>query len=208
MMCPAMVAEAATTETVPERGGAARAYRTAFGATVAFFAGFYALLVPLPRYLATVGLPDWQVGLVLGAFGVASLIGRPIAGVASDRLGPRRVMLVGAASLLVGAVGVVATRSVLPLFGLRILQAAGYVAFTTAGTALIVALVPPGERGRRLAVFGVAANLAITVTPGAVAALLEVAPLEVGLLASGGLALAAALMALRVDTSAAARAPA
>ncbi|HEY3111626.1 MAG TPA: MFS transporter, partial [Chloroflexota bacterium] len=184
------------------------AYWTTWAATVTFFAGFYALLVPLPRYLVAAGLPDWQVGLVLGAFGVASLIGRPIAGVASDRLGPRRVMLVGAASLLVGAVGVVATTSLVPLFGLRVLQATGYVAFTTAGTALIVSLVPPGERGRRLAVFGAAANVAITVTPGAVAALLEVAPLEVGLLASGGLALAAALMAARIDTTAAPAAPA
>ncbi|HEY3110105.1 MAG TPA: MFS transporter, partial [Chloroflexota bacterium] len=148
--------------TAAEWGGATRrAYWTAWAATVTFFAGFYALLVPLPRYLVAAGLPDWQVGLVLGAFGVASLIGRPIAGVASDRLGPRRVMLVGAASLLVGAVGVVATKSVGPLFALRILQATGYVAFTTAGTALIVSLVPPGERGRRLAVFGAAANVAI-----------------------------------------------
>src|SRR5205823_12066584 len=99
----------------------ARVYWTAWAATVIFFAGFYALLVPLPRYLAAAGLPDWQVGLVLGAFGVASLVGRPIAGVASDRLGPRRVMLVGAAALVVGAVGVVTTTSVVPLFGLRIL---------------------------------------------------------------------------------------
>src|SRR5262245_28141643 len=183
------------------------AYWTAWAATVTFFGGFYALRVPLPRWLAEVGLPDWQIGLVLGAFGVASLVGRPVAGVASDRLGPRRVMLVGAAALVVGALGVVVATGFLPLFGLRILQATGYVAFTTAGTALIVALVPAGERGRRLAVFGAAANVAITVTPGAVAALLEVAPLELGLLAAGGLALAAALMAARIDTTAAARAP-
>jgi predicted MFS family arabinose efflux permease len=180
-----------------------RAYWTAWAATVTFFAGFYALLVPLPRYLAEVGLPDWQIGLVLGAFGVASLVGRPIAGVASDRVGPRRVMLVGAAALVVGAVGVVATTSLVPLFALRVLQATGYVAFTTAGTALIVALVPPGERGRRLAVFGAAANVAITITPALVAALLEVAPLEAGLLAAGGMALAAALLATRIDATAA-----
>jgi predicted MFS family arabinose efflux permease len=200
-----MVRAGAAPEWGPSRR---RAYWTAWAATVTFFAGFYALLVPLPRYLAEAGLPDWQIGLVLGAFGVASLIGRPIAGVASDRLGPRRVMLFGAGALVVGSVGVVATTSVVPLFGLRILQATGYVAFTTAGTALIVALVPPGQRGRRVAVFGAAANVAITITPALVAALLEVAPLESGLLAAGGMALAAALMALRIDASAAAPASA
>jgi predicted MFS family arabinose efflux permease len=174
----------------------ARPYWLAWLATVTFFAGFYALLVPLPRYLGAVGLSDWQIGFVLGAFGVASLVGRPIAGVASDRFGPRRVMLVGAASLAVGALGVPATTGVAPLFLLRVLQAIGYVAFTTAGTALVVALVAPEQRGRRLAVFGAAANVAISLTPAAISLLLEVAPLEAGLFAAGLAALAGGLLAL------------
>lgn len=173
----------------------ARPYWLAWVATVTFFAGFYALLVPLPRYLTAIGLPDWQVGLVLGAFGVASLIGRPIAGVASDRYGPRRVMLVGAASLAVGALGVATTTSLALLFVLRVLQAAGYVAFTTAGTALVVALVHPGERAGRLALFGAAANVAISTTPAAIAALLAVAPVEAGLAAAAAFAIAGGALA-------------
>src|SRR5260370_15509947 len=137
-----------------------RSYWLAWVATVTFFVGFYALLVPLPRYLSAVGLEDWQIGFVLGAFGVASLVGRPIAGVASDRFGSRQVMLVGAVSLAVGALGVAATTSVIVLFFLRVLQALGYVAFTTAGTALVVSLVAPEDRARRLAVFCAAANCA------------------------------------------------
>src|SRR5262245_7216813 len=91
------------------RSGTATTYWTAWIATVVFFAGFYALLVPLPRYLAEAGLPDWQIGLVLGAFGVASLVGRPVAGVAADRFGARAVMLVGSAALAAGALAVPAT---------------------------------------------------------------------------------------------------
>lgn len=176
-------------------------YWTAWVATLTFFAGFYALLVPLPRYLAEAGLPDWQIGLVLGAFGVASLIGRPLAGVATDRFGSRRVMLVGAAALAIGAFAVPTTTSFAPLFVLRVLQATGYVAFTTAGTALVVTLIDPAERGRRLAVFGAAANLAVTLTPALIAALLEVAPLVVGLFASGALALIAGLLAVRLPAT-------
>ena len=173
-------------------------YWLAWVATVTFFAGFYALLVPLPRYMASVGLPDWQIGLVLGAFGVASLVGRPIAGLASDRFGARQVMLAGSVSLLVGAVAVPATSEIVTLFILRLLQAFGYVAFTTAGTALVVSLVAENERSRRLAVYGVAANLAISATPAASAALLEVAPLAVGLFAAGGFAALAGTLALRL----------
>jgi len=165
-----------------------------------FFAGFYALLVPLPRYLGAVGLADWQIGLVLGAFGVASLVGRPAAGVATDRFGARSVMLVGSFALASGALGVLATTSADVLFGLRVLQAIGYVAFTTAGTAFVVALVAPAERARRLAVFGVAANLAISVTPAAIAALLEVAPVAAGMVASAVLAAVAGLLALPLPT--------
>src|ERR1051326_2308483 len=99
------------------------AYWLAWLATVTFFAGFYALLVPLPRYLAAIGLPDWQIGLVLGAFGVASLIGRPAAGLATDRAGARPVMLCGAAALAIGAAVTPQTVNLLALLGLRLLQA-------------------------------------------------------------------------------------
>jgi predicted MFS family arabinose efflux permease len=184
----------ALSSTVPRQS--ARAYWLAWLATVTFFAGFYSLLVPLPRYLGAIGLADWQIGFVLGAFGVASLVGRPIAGVASDRFGARQVMLVGAASLAVGALGVPATTSVAVLFLLRVLQAIGYVAFTTAGTALVVSLVAPQERAQRVAVFGAAANVAITLTPAATAALLQVAPVEAGLAAAGGFAVVGGLLAL------------
>jgi predicted MFS family arabinose efflux permease len=189
------------------RAGAPGAYWVAWIATVTFFAGFYALLVPLPRYLAEAGLPDWQIGVVLGAFGVASLVGRPAAGVAADRFGARAVMLVGAAALAVGALAVPATTSTAALFALRVLQAVGYVAFTTAGTALVVALVAPEERGRRLAVFGAAANVAITVTPALVGLLLGVAPTWAGLLAAGALALLGGVLAYRLPPASTAGAP-
>jgi predicted MFS family arabinose efflux permease len=172
------------------------AYWLAWFATVTFFAGFYALLVPLPRYLAGIGLPDWQIGLVLGAFGIASLIGRPVAGVATDRFGSRPILLCGAASLAVGALAVAYTANLGLLMGLRLLQAIGYVAFTTAGTALIVSLASPETRARRLAVFGVAANLAIALTPVGISTLLDFAPVESGLLAAAGLALLAGALAL------------
>lgn len=186
------------TATVSESGtprGRARAYWTAWVATVIFFAGFYSLLVPLPRYLTEIGLPDWQIGMILGAFGVASLLWRTVAGVGVDRWGARPIMLLGAGSLVVGAVCVPLTASPLVLGSLRLLQAAGYVAFTTAGTALIIQLTPEEERGRRLAIFGAAANVAITLAPAAATALLTILPLAAGFWITGLLALAGGALA-------------
>jgi predicted MFS family arabinose efflux permease len=169
--------------------GGARAYWTAWAATLVYFAGFYSLLVPLPRYLVQVGLPDWQIGMILGAFGVASLLWRTVAGVGVDRFGSRPVMLLGSASLVVGAICVILTANPLVLGALRLLQAAGYVAFTTAGTALIIQLTPEEERGRRLAIFGAAANVAISLAPAATTSLLTMLPLESGFWVTGLLAL-------------------
>ncbi|MBV8714234.1 MAG: MFS transporter [Chloroflexi bacterium] len=177
------------------------AYWLAWLATATFFAGFYALLVPLPRYLAVVGLPDWQIGLVLGAFGIASLVGRPLAGTLTDQFGAKPVMLIGAASLGLGALGTPHTASLPLLIALRLLQAIGYVAFTTAGTALIVSLVPPDARASRLAVFGAAANVAISLTPAAVSALLTVAPLDQGFLVAGAFATIGGVLALSLPAA-------
>lgn len=121
-------------------------YWTVWSAALLFFAAFYAFLVPIPLCLEAVGLPDWQIGLVLGAFGVASLVGRPLMGAISDSLGSRPVILFGTVALAAGATLMSFTSSPVLLFGLRVLQAAGYVTFTTA------------------------ANVAITLTPAAVSA--------------------------------------
>jgi MFS family permease len=144
-----------------------RNYQITWLATFCFFVAFYALIVPLPRYLSAIGLADWQVGFVLGATSIAALITRPISGVLTDRFGYKRMLLFGAASLMVGAIGVIFTQSMALLFLLRVFQALGYVIFTTAGNALVGLLATPAERSTKIAYFGLAANFAMTMTPGA-----------------------------------------
>jgi predicted MFS family arabinose efflux permease len=171
-------------------------YQTIWFATLLFFGAFYTLLAPLPRYLAAVGLSDWQIGIVLGAFGIAALIGRPLAGIAADRWGPRPVLLFGAGALLLGAVAVPLTSQLWLLVALRVCQTIGYVAFTTAGTALVIQLTPPDLRGQRLALFGAAANVAITLTPALTTAALSNAPSTSAFFVAGGLACVAGMLVL------------
>lgn len=151
-----------------------------FTATLLFFVAFYMLLVPLPPYLVAAGLADWQVGLVLGSFGIAALAGRPLAGLAADRLGRRTVIVAGVGIFALGVTGLLLTTAVLWLMAARILQALGYVAVSTAATARITDLAPPARQGAALARFGIAANVAMTLTPAAVdAALGTVTPEQV-----------------------------
>jgi len=171
-----------------------RDYQIAWAATFLFFIAFYALIIPLPRYLTGIGLPDWQVGLVLGATAIASLIARPISGVLTDRFGHKRMLLIGAIALTIGAIGVVLTNQVVVLFVLRILQSLGYVIFTTAGTTLVGQLATPEERSKKIAYFGLAANFAMTMTPGAMDTLLPWIGLLSAFWLSGGMAAGAGVL--------------
>lgn len=171
-----------------------RSFWAAFVAAVSFFAAFYSLIVPLPLYMTEMGLPDWQIGVIMGAFGIASLIGRPFAGYISDRYGFKPVILFGSVALAIGGFGVPLTAEPAVLFGLRMLQAAGYVAFTTASTALVSALIGDHERGRFLALFGAAANVAITIVPAVVTTMLPSIGLTGAFAASGILAVGAGML--------------
>jgi MFS family permease len=165
-----------------------KGYWTTWLTTFVFFGAFYAVLVPLPLYLAHAGLPDWQIGLILGAFGVGSLISRPFAGIAADRWGARPVLLFGAAAATSGVIGMSLTTHPVLLLGLRATQTVGYVAFTTSATALIASLVPAERRASFLALFGVAANVAMTITPAIMNLLLTRITLRQGFWISGALA--------------------
>jgi MFS family permease len=171
-----------------------RSFWAAFVAAVSFFAAFYSLIVPLPLYMTEMGLPDWQIGVIMGAFGIASLIGRPFAGYISDRYGFKPVILFGSVALAIGGFGVPLTAEPAVLFGLRMLQAAGYVAFTTSSTALVSALIGDHERGRFLALFGAAANVAITIVPAVVTTMLPSIGLTGAFAASGILAVGAGML--------------
>jgi predicted MFS family arabinose efflux permease len=167
-----------------------------WAAALLFFAAFYTLLIPLPLALTSLGLPGSQVGAILGAFGVASLLGRPLAGALGDLLGLRWMMLAGALLFVAGALGFGQTTWPLALFGMRILQALGYVAFTTAATTLVADLAPVERRGALIALFGVAANLAMTLTPASISAVLPALGLSGAFWLAAGLALLAAGLAL------------
>ncbi|MFN8490020.1 MAG: MFS transporter [Caldilineaceae bacterium] len=178
-----------------------RAARLTFMTTLLFFVAFYTLIVPLPRYLASLGLPDWQVGLVLGAFGIAALLGRPLAGLGSDWMGRRAIILIGALFFVLGVLGMTWTTRPLLLLLARCCQAFGYVAVTTAATAQITDVTPEEKRGATLAWFGIAANVAMTLTPATVDALLRggIIQLADGFWLAAVLALGCIVMAWRFE---------
>lgn len=104
-------------------------------------------------------------GLLVSLAGFASIGAMPIAGILSDRIGPRRV-LVGAALLAALGLGIaLVALSVPSLVVSRLVFGAGNAATATALTAWVVAEAPVVERSRALGLFGLAVWIGLALGP-------------------------------------------
>ncbi|MBL8093622.1 MAG: MFS transporter [Anaerolineales bacterium] len=183
------------TETTPIVPRQRQVFRRVWVATFLCFAAFYGITQPLAEVLGRSAFDVGATSAVLGAFGVTALLARPLAGWLSDRLAPRWILGLGAVALAVGVLGMIWETGVEGLILLRGLQALGYAAFTTAGTAWVARLGESEQRAGRLARFGMAANAAMAVVPALIGSILLSVSSTGVLLGLGGIALAAGLCA-------------
>jgi MFS family permease len=127
-----------------------------------FFGFADAVFVLLPKLLVVgYGADAGSIGVVMGAFGVASLLAIPAIAPAVRRLGRRRAMSLAnlllaasaAAFVFIPGAGVLATV-------LRGLHGIAWSLLFAAGTSLVVELAPPGRLGQAIGLYG-GANLAM-----------------------------------------------
>lgn len=133
--------------------------------TFLFFSAFYSLIIPLPNYLKSIGINDLQLGFILGALGITSLIVRPFTGVLTDKYGRKKIILTGVGIFILGVIITTLTSSAIMLFIARSFQAIGYVAYTTSATTLIGDFTKDDKSGTSMAIYGAAANVAMTFVP-------------------------------------------
>ncbi|MGE5768247.1 MAG: MFS transporter [Bacteroidota bacterium] len=113
---------------------------------------FGAIEAFLALYAAALGIPAWQIGVILGVQLVSIVFAKPLMGRLSDRVGRRHVILPG---LLTGAASVV----LLPVFpnflGLSMLSLAfgvGFATVTSSTSALVADLTRDGRYGASMGV--------------------------------------------------------
>jgi MFS family permease len=121
-------------------------------------------LVPVaPTYADELGLTETQTGLLLGAASLAPIIVAVPIGLYADRIGPRRLVLAGAAVLALGSLGQGLTETFWVLLVARIVLGVGSAVLWTAGTAWLSDSVSPARRsaalGAVMTVAGVGASL-------------------------------------------------
>lgn len=108
----------------------------------------YGLVVPiLPTYASELGISEWATGVLFGSYSAALLVGTPIFGAISDRVGRRGPMLCGLVGLGAATLLFAFAESYPTLLAARVLQGLAAAATWTAGLALVADMYPAGSRG-------------------------------------------------------------
>ena len=165
-----------------------------FRLAVALFAvqaGFHGFTASLPIALARAGVPDPQIGLIVGTAALVQIPAAFVAGVTVDRVGGLRAFTFGGLAYLVGCAflllpSVEPGGATWPFITARIFQGIGIAATLPAALSLVPRLVPPSRRGFGLAFVGSAHNLTLVAIPPLSLAVLAATSLHgVALMATG-----------------------
>lgn len=124
-----------------------------------------------PRYLGDLGYHERDIGLVMGAFGIASLAGSPVCAWLCARLGHARVLAAGCLVASVGAVVFLLADDRIGFACGRALQGFGFAQVLIGGAAYVAESAPPGRLGEALGLAGVLTLAAQAVGPIVAAAL-------------------------------------
>ncbi len=109
----------------------------------------------LPIYAVSIGLPVWQIGLLAGGQGIASVLSRPLMGRYSDRLRSRKSLIILGTLLCVGTlVAIPYTANFMLLLLLSVVFGLGTGIVTPSTMAMIGDLVTKGNYGSAMGVFG------------------------------------------------------
>jgi MFS family permease len=143
------------------------------------------LIIVLPLYVASeavggsvFGIPASMVaGVVLALFGIASSIAQPLAGRFSDRVGRRKIFVIGGLVVL-GTINLAFAVATVywHLFVLRILQGLAAAFTITASLAIVNEMSDPGSRGGNMGVYNSFRLIGFGAGPLLASILLEMGP--------------------------------
>jgi MFS family permease len=136
-----------------------------FFAQFAFSSAFSILIPTLPIYLSSMGAKEAEIGVLIGAFSVSSLIFRPIVGTALLRIAERRFMIAGATFITFSSIAYFFALPFWPLLALRVFHGIGFAFFATASFTLVANIVPETNRGQIIGYFYLSINFAFALAP-------------------------------------------
>ena len=142
-----------------------RSLLTLFTAGLLFWSSMASLLPTLPLYVQSVGGTKQQIGFVMGAFAIGLLLSRAQLGKLADSRGRKQVLLVGTSVAAIAPVGYLLAQSIPLLLLIRPFHGISIAAFTTAYSALVTDLSPPGKRGELIGYMSLVSPIGLAFGP-------------------------------------------
>jgi MFS family permease len=136
-----------------------------------FFAQFtfiivcHILIPTLPIYLSRLGSRETEIGVLIGSFGVSSLVLRPFVGRALLRVPEKGFMTAGAILFALASSAYLYAPPFWPFLMVRVFQGIGLAFFNTAAFTLIANISPEVHRGQSLGYFFLAQNISLALAP-------------------------------------------
>ena len=125
---------------------------------------YHSLTPTLPIYLSALGAREVEIGVLIGSFGLTSLLVRPLAGKVLARIPEKKVMVAGALFYIVAGAYLFA-KPFWPVLFVRLIQGIGFGCFHTASFTLIANTSDEPHRGQSLAYFILSFNVASVLAP-------------------------------------------
>ncbi len=115
---------------------------------MAFLTANYTLVPTFPIYLKRLGSHEAEIGVLVGTYGIASLVSRLFVGRALLKYRAKNVMMAGAALFAISFLAYIIIRPFWPLMIVRFLQGVAFSCLDTAALAYVVNVIPPAYRAR------------------------------------------------------------
>jgi MFS family permease len=138
---------------------------TLFTAGLLFWSSLASLLPTLPLYVQSVGGTKQQIGFVMGAFAIGLLLSRAQLGKIADSRGRKQVLILGASVAAIAPLGYLLAQSIPLLLLIRAFHGISIAAFTTAYSALVTDLSPPGKRGELIGYMSLVSPIGLAFGP-------------------------------------------
>jgi len=126
---------------------------------------FGAIEAFLALFAASLGLPAWQIGMILGVQLVSIVFAKPLMGKVSDRVGRKQVIIPG---LLIGAASIVLLPYAPNFIGLTVLSLAfglGFATVTSSTAALVADLTQDNRYGSSMGVLRTVMDVGQSIGP-------------------------------------------
>ncbi len=136
-----------------------------FLAQFTFTCVFHLLTPTLPIYLSRLESSEVEIGILIGALSVSSLVLRPFIGRALLRISEKKFMMIGAFLFALTSISYLIAPPFWAFLMVRIFQGIGVAFFYTASVTLIANITPETNRGQSISYFYLSFNIAMALAP-------------------------------------------